>query len=61
MNPAINKDGSKIPVVSLFDDRIYLVISSLDKIVLVSNEEAQQLVQAYQKKIEAISSGDVFA
>lgn len=61
MNPAINKDGSKIPVVSLFDDRIYLVISSLDKIVLVSEEEAQQLVQAYQKKIEAISSGDVFA
>lgn len=61
MNPAINKDGSKIPVVSLFDDRIYLVISSLDKLVLVSDEEAQQLVQAYQKKIEAISSGDVFA
>lgn len=61
MNPAINKDGSKIPVVSLFDDRIYLVISSLDKIVLVSDEEAQQLVQSYKKKIEAISSGDVFA
>lgn len=61
MNPATKKDGSKIPVVSLFDDRIYLVISSLDKIVLVSDEEAQQLVQAYQKKIEAISSGDVFA
>lgn len=61
MNPAINKDGSKIPVVSLFDDRIYLVIGDLNKIVLVSDEEAQQLVQAYQKKIEAISSGDVFA
>lgn len=61
MNSAINKDTNKIPVVSLFDDRVYLVLGDLNKIVLVSDEEAQQLVEAYKKKVEAISSGDVFA
>lgn len=61
MNSAINKDTNKIPVVSLFDDRVYLVLGDLNKIVLVSDEEAKQLVEAYKKKVEAISSGDVFA
>lgn len=61
MNSAINKDTNKIPVVSLFDDRLYLVLGDLNKIVLVSDEEAKQLVEAYKKKVEAISSGDVFA